>query len=138
LKRWAIKKRNEISLQNFNASERWIWKFKHQHRIVSRKITKFVTRNHSKERDDQILTANLFVNSTKLFLKNFTDDQIYNTDQSGFTKIVHSGRILEFKGARHAKRAVQSLSATTHSYIIQLSPIQRIFAWSRECGVCIS
>jgi hypothetical protein len=80
LKRWAIKKLNEISLQNFDASKRWIWKFKHQHRIVSRKITKFVTRNYSKERDDQISTANLFVNSTKLLLKDFTDDQIYNID----------------------------------------------------------
>jgi hypothetical protein len=119
LKRWAIKRRNEISLQNFDASHQWIWKFKHQHRIVSRKITKFVTRNYSKERDNQISTANLFVNSTKSFLKNFTDDQIYNTDQSGFTKEVHSGRTLEFKGVRHVEGAVQSISATTHSYTIQ-------------------
>ncbi len=84
LKRWAIKKKNEISLQNFTASNMWLWKFKRQYRIVSRKITKFVTRNYSREKDDQISTANMFVNSTKLFLQNFSDNQIYNTDQSGF------------------------------------------------------
>jgi hypothetical protein len=119
LKRWAIKRRNEISLQNFTASNMWLWRFKQQHRIVSRKITKFVTRNYSKERADQISTANLFVNSTKLFLQSYTDNQIYNTDQSGFNKEIHSGRTLEFKGVRHVEATVQSTSATTHSYTIQ-------------------
>jgi hypothetical protein len=61
LKRWAIKKGNEISLQNFTASNMWLWRFKQQYGIVSRKITKFVTRNYSKDRADQISTANLFV-----------------------------------------------------------------------------
>jgi hypothetical protein len=119
LKRWAIKKGNEISLQNFTASNMWLWRFKQQYRIVSRKITKFVTRNYSKDRADQIYTANLFVNSTKLLLQNYTDNQIYNTDQSGFNKEIHSGRTLEFKGVRHVEATVQSTSATTHSYTIQ-------------------
>ena len=78
-----------------------------------------MTRNYSKERDDQISTANLFVNSSKVFFKNFPDDQIYNTDQSNFPKEVHSGRTLEFEGARHVRGVVQSISATTHSYTIQ-------------------
>jgi hypothetical protein len=97
----------------------WLWKFKRQCRIVSRKITKFVTKNYSRERDDQISTANMFVNSTKLLLQNFSDNQIYNTDQSGFNKEVHSGRTLDYRGIRHVGAVVQSISATTHSYTIQ-------------------
>jgi hypothetical protein len=73
LKWWAIK--NEISLQNFSVSNIWIWKFKRYYRIVSWKITKFVTRNYFREKDDKISTANMFVNSTKLFLQNFSDNQ---------------------------------------------------------------
>jgi hypothetical protein len=38
-----------------------------QYRIVLQKITKFATRNYSKERADQISAANLFVSSTKLY-----------------------------------------------------------------------
>jgi hypothetical protein len=61
----------------------------------------------------------LFVNSTKLFLQNFADDDVYNSDQSGFSKEIHSGRTLEFQGERHVEATVQSTSATTHSYTIQ-------------------
>ncbi len=68
LKRWALKRNMEITLPNFTASHSWLWRFKTQNRIVSRKITKFVTRNYSKERMDFIKTANLFVDSTKHFI----------------------------------------------------------------------
>jgi hypothetical protein len=119
LKRWAIRKSNELSPEKFTVSKMWLWRFKQQYRIVSRKITKFVTRNYSKERDDQISTANLFVNSSKLLVQDYTDCEIFNTDQSGFNKEIHSGRTLEFKGSRHVEATVQSISSTTHSYTIQ-------------------
>jgi hypothetical protein len=61
----------------------------------------------------------MFVNSTKLFLENFSDNQIYNTDQSGFNKEVHYGRTLDYRGIRHVEAIAQSISATTHSYTIQ-------------------
>jgi hypothetical protein len=61
----------------------------------------------------------LFVSSTKLFLQNFADDNIYNTDQSGFNKEIHSRCTLEIRGAQHVEAAVQSIASTTHSYTIQ-------------------
>jgi hypothetical protein len=118
LKRWAIKRNIEISLPYFTASHSWLWRFKTQNRIVSRKITKFVTRSYSKERMDLIKTANLFIDSTKHFIQDYSDDEVLNTDQSGFTKELHSGRTLEFKGVRQVEGAVQSLTASTHSYTI--------------------
>jgi hypothetical protein len=83
------------------------------------KITRFVTSGYSREKRNIIGTADLFINSSKLFLENFTDDNVYNTDQSGFSKEIHSGRTLEFKGVSHVEGTVQSISATTHSYTIQ-------------------
>ncbi len=50
---------------------------------------------------------------------NYSDDDVYNTDQSGFTREIHSGRTLKFKGTKHVEGVVQSISATTHSYTIQ-------------------
>jgi hypothetical protein len=119
LKRWAMKKKIEINLESFTASSSWLWRFKNHYNIVSRKITKFVSDSYSKTKVDIIGTADLFVSSTKLFLQNFTDDNIYNTDQSGFNKEIHSGRTLEIRGAQHVKAAVQSIAATAHSYTIQ-------------------
>jgi hypothetical protein len=97
LKRWATRKSNELSLEKFTASKMWLWRFKQQYRIVSRKITKFFTRNYSKERDDQISTANLFINSSKLLVQDYTDCEIFNTDLSGFNKKIHSGVRLNLK-----------------------------------------
>jgi hypothetical protein len=119
LQRWATKKKLELGLENFNASTKWLWKFKSYHRIVSRKITHFVTSRHTTEKSDILAAANSFVISTKLLLQNFADDDVYNSDQSGFSKEIHSGRTLEFQGERHVEATVQSISATTHSYTIQ-------------------
>ena len=119
IKRWATKKKIEIGMQNFTASSRWLWKFKRHYRIVSRRITRFVTSSYSKEKVNIIASANRFVDSTRLFLENFSDDQVYNTDQSGFQKELHSGRTLDFKGVKQVHASAQSVSATTHSYSIQ-------------------
>jgi hypothetical protein len=119
LQRWETKKKLELNLESFKASKKWLWKFKSYHRIVSRKITRFVSSRHTKEKSEILATANLFVNSTKLFLQNFADDDVYNSDQSGFSKEIHSDRTLEFQGERHVEATAQSTSATTHSYTIQ-------------------
>jgi hypothetical protein len=119
LKRWALYKRRENGLENFTASRDWLWRFKSQNRIVSRKITRFVTSSYSREKTNLIDTADLFVNSSKIFLANYSDDDVYNTDQSGFTREIHSGRTLEFKGTKQVEGVVQSVSATTHLYTIQ-------------------
>jgi hypothetical protein len=38
---------------------------------------------------DLIKTANVFVDSTKNFIQDYSDDEVLNTDQSGFTKELH-------------------------------------------------
>jgi hypothetical protein len=119
LQRWAMKKKFELQLENFTASHNWLWKFRSHYRIVSRKITKFVTSRYSKEKIDIIESADLFVNSAKLFLRNFSNENIYNTDQSSFSKEMHSGRTFDFQGVKNVEAIVQSISATTHSYTIQ-------------------
>jgi hypothetical protein len=87
--------------------------------IVSRKITRFVTSHYSREKFDIIGSADLFVDSSKIFMQNYTDENIYDTDQSGFNREIHSGRTLEFRGLSAVEGVVQSISATKHSYTIQ-------------------
>jgi hypothetical protein len=119
LQRWAMKKRDDINFENFTASPAWLWRFKSHYMIVSRKTTRFVTSRYSREKFDIIGSADLFVDSSKIFMQNYTDVNIYNTDQSGFNREIHSGRTLEFRGLSAVEGVVQSISATTHSYTIQ-------------------
>ncbi len=107
-----MKKRGEINLENFNASPAWLWRFKSHYRKV-------VTSRYSREKFDIIGSADLFINSSKIFMQNYPDENIYNTDQSGFNREIHSGRTLEIWGSTEVEGVVQSISATTHSYTIQ-------------------
>ncbi len=52
-------------------------------------------------------------------MQNYPDENIYNTDQSGFNRETYSGRTYEFQGSTQVEGVVQSISATTHSYTIQ-------------------
>lgn len=45
LRRWALTASRQLNLQNFKASMSWTSRFKKAHTIVSRKITKFVSRS---------------------------------------------------------------------------------------------
>jgi hypothetical protein len=104
---------------SFTASPAWLWKFKRHYRIVSRKITRFVTSLYLREKFDIIGFAGFFVDSSKIFMQNYPDENIYNTDQSDFNREIHSGRTLEFRESTQVERVAQSISATTHSYTIQ-------------------
>lgn len=44
LRRWALSVARELNCEHFKASRSWVLKFKKAHSIVSRKITKFVSR----------------------------------------------------------------------------------------------
>jgi hypothetical protein len=45
LKRWALQRAQQQSFLEFAASKHWTAAFKHRHHILSRKITKFVTKH---------------------------------------------------------------------------------------------
>ncbi|XP_071581536.1 uncharacterized protein [Temnothorax nylanderi] len=121
LKRWALQAQKEIGNLNpiFKASPSWIARFKKSHRIVSRKVTKFVTRKTLEDSVDLQKTANDFLETVKPLIEQFGSENIYNSDQSGFQLEIHSGRSLDNQGVKTVERVVQSVSSTTHSYTIQ-------------------
>ncbi|CAF1552192.1 unnamed protein product, partial [Didymodactylos carnosus] len=81
LRRWALQKAREQSMFEFSASVHWLANFKHRHNIVSRKITKIVSR-HSIENVDEIeKSAKEFVNAVREQSKNYSPNEIFNTDQ---------------------------------------------------------
>ena len=117
----VLETNRSLSLENFRASRKWVLLFKKKYNIVSRKITKFITRTQTECNSDIYNNAKYFVQSVKLEIdrESHTLDNVYNTDQSGFNLEFHSGRLLTYRGVKHPIAHVQSVSATTHSYTIQ-------------------
>lgn len=120
LQKWALQAQKEIGYDvRFRASHNWLWKFKKHHRIVSRKIHKFVTRKTVEEEPILRNNADKFVHDVKPLIEKYRAENVYNSDQSGFQLEIHSARTLAEKGSNKVECVVQSVSATTHSYTIQ-------------------
>lgn len=121
LQKWALQAQKEIGFNDvrFKASHNWLWNFKKQHRIVSRKINKFVTRKTTGEEELLRKNAEKFVADVAPLIKKYGTENVYNSDQSGFHVEIHSARTLATEGEKKVECVVQSVSSITHSYTIQ-------------------
>jgi len=60
-----------------------------------------------------------FASETKKTIQSsFEDHQVFNIDQSRFEKEIHTSRTLETKGTSNVTAKVESITATTHCYMI--------------------
>lgn len=119
LKRWALIKKREVNLSDFVASDFWLVCFKRKHRIVSRKITKYVSVPQVEEQQSLEEIGRDFVENAVGKFEEYRPDHILNTDQSGFNYLQHSSHTLANIGQKSVAATVSSVSATTHSYTIQ-------------------
>jgi len=118
LRRIALVKAREINCIHFKASESWADIFKRKHKIVSRKITKFVSKRDVTEKEVIKYKALDFVLESMELFHTHDKDRIVNTDQSGFELEMHAGRTLDTQGVKKVEIIAQSKSALTHSYTI--------------------
>lgn len=100
---WAKEAAKQFNLDLFKCSRSFLDKFKRDHRISSRRITKFVTKTYIKDTEALVNIANEFVERTnkKIETNSYEPKQIWNTDQSRFEYEMTSARTLSFKGERH-------------------------------------
>lgn len=112
----ALTINQELKIKNFKASPRWIAYFKRAHNIVSRRITKFVSRRTQRNREATEAAAREFV--AEIQSLGLAPSKMVNADQSGFTIEMLSARTLAIKGTRHVECAVQAVSSLTHSYTV--------------------
>jgi ABC-type ATPase with predicted acetyltransferase domain len=121
IKKWTLKARAQVdlSLLLFTASTKWVHNFKKAHRIVSRKINKFVTQTQLANKDNLLQEANQFVSKVRKQISLLGTNNVHNSDQSNFNLEIHGGRTLSFKGNMKVECLAQSLNSLTHSYMIQ-------------------
>ena len=86
LRQWALKAFKELNNNSmvFEAFRKLIHNFKKAHRIVSRKVTKSITRKTIE--DDEVLKtkATEFFNEINPLVARYGPGNLYNSDQSGF------------------------------------------------------
>jgi hypothetical protein len=117
LKRWAVAKATELQFPEFLACDTWIYSFKSDFNIVSRKITKLVT-----TKDCQIDTysqSQEFLKEARELLSRVPPSCVINTDQSGFYYEFYSKRTLSHSGEKSTSVVVSSMQSVSHSYTIQ-------------------
>jgi len=94
-------------------------KFKQKHRIVSRKINKFVTKKSIENKEKLEQEVKTFVEKIKTHIFLVGEENVLNSDQSGFNLEMHTGRTLALKGQETVEALTQSVNSMTHSYTIQ-------------------
>jgi Tc5 transposase C-terminal domain/Tc5 transposase DNA-binding domain/DDE superfamily endonuclease len=119
LRRWALKTAAELSHSTFVASDHWIYEFKKRHNIVSRKITKLVTKREIHNKDMINKSAEDFVTTVQKIALNYPEHRVLNTDQSGLQLEIFSNRTLSYQGEKLTLATVRSINNTTHSYTVQ-------------------
>lgn len=77
-----MEKARELEM-NFRASSFWLLNFKRRHNIVSRKLTRQISRKNEKNEAAVSTSANEFISKIK---PNFEEDPslFFNSDQTGF------------------------------------------------------
>ncbi|XP_076670748.1 uncharacterized protein LOC143370037 [Andrena cerasifolii] len=118
IRRWALEAKEEVNLPTFKAGHTWVMNFKKVHNIVSRKVTKFVSRSAQQDKQHLHLTSSEFVNQVIPYIATHNPSNVYNADESGFNLEIHSGRTLTHRGEKTIEASVQSVSSITHSYTI--------------------
>lgn len=112
---------SQVGHPTFKASLAWLYRFKKKLKIVSRKITKVLSRS-------QIASLPNVSERVREFRRNFTGemmeegftpDQIFNTDQSGFNLEELSHRTLAIQGSKLIQASINQSKSETHSYTIQ-------------------
>ena len=93
LRLWDLEaKKNQVGLPQFVAGKWWISNFKTAHRIGSRQITTFRTQFTFEDIDNIKNIAQSFVSCVKSNIPAVGVEEMCNTDESGFSFEIHSGR----------------------------------------------
>ena len=122
LKTWAKEAAMLMDFARFKASNYFLHQFKRRYKIISHKITRFITRR------DLTLDTVMRTRASE-FVREVTDyvsanaiqaDMVFNTDQSRFEYEITSNRTLSMTGEKTTEATVASVASSTHSYTIQV------------------
>ena len=123
IQRWGLKVAKEIKLAEFHASHGWLENFKYRHKLISLKITNFLSHHQVENMDFIEKSKKDFVLEYNEVPAHFKPSEIFNTDQTGVEKELHSTRTISFsvdkknfRSCSVEKRYHTFLHFTTHYF----------------------
>lgn len=107
IQRWALEAQDQVSLSPnlFKGSAKWVHEFKQNHQIFSRKMNEFGTQESIIDKDKLKKDPNEFVKKVKYDISLMAEDNIVNSDQSGFDLKMHAGLCLCLKDQKKLKHS---------------------------------
>lgn len=122
LQRWIKEACEKYQPKKKLDSPRFLEQVKHDLRITSRKITRFVTKKSIQLEPEVLASACAFVQSMneKAAEEELPDSAFWNADQSRFEYEMIRNRTLAKKGEKIVESRVVSPNAVSHSYTIQV------------------
>ncbi|GFY70869.1 HTH CENPB-type domain-containing protein [Trichonephila inaurata madagascariensis] len=119
LQQWALSAAGQFKDFEFKASERWVKKFKKEHKIRQRKITKYLSQKETATLEEILKSAETFRIQTLHLMPKFDKDFVINTDQTGCQYQSTFNRTLADKGSKTIFVKRQDINKLTHTYTAQ-------------------
>ncbi len=118
IQRWALSQAKLEDIDDFTASQHWLFNFKKRNGISSRKVTTFIS--HREVLDKSVIekAADDFVTEAIKFIPKYKLDSVLNVDRSSFRYEIASNRTLSYVGEKTTYLSVRSTNARTHSYTV--------------------
>lgn len=110
---------HKINYRTFKASSSWVYRWKKKHNVVSRKITKTLSRQQIASLPNVSEKVEEYREQVQNLVRKYKPSQVFNTDQSGFNIEFLSGRTLTKKGEKLVYASINQSHSETHSYTIQ-------------------
>lgn len=108
-----------VGYKSFKASKYWLHKWKKKNNIVSRKITKVMSRKQIQSLPDVAEKVNKYREEKRALIAKYQPNGVLNSDQSGFNFELLSGRTLTEKDDKKVVSSIHQSHSGTHSYTIQ-------------------
>jgi hypothetical protein len=97
-------------------SDPWTDEFKKHHNIVSRKITKLVSKQEMVNKNIINKSVEDFVTDIQNIVSNYNPNYVLNIAQSGLQLEMFSDRTLSYRGEKLTLSTGQAINKATHSY----------------------
>ena len=94
-------------------------KFKRKISINVREVTHFVTKKSLESNPDKLKEIHKFSSLVRQRLFKYGQENVYNTDQYGFQKILVARTTLAIHVTKRIEKKIQNMDAYTHSYTIR-------------------
>jgi len=127
LQQWALAAASQFENFNFKSSLSWVNKFKRNHRIRQRKITRYVSERETFTMSEILASAEEFRIQVRHIIPNFQKEFVINTDQTGNFKK------LNFTNCKYLKIVYMQYYIFSSLFTLYINFLQYIFYYITGC-----